>query len=119
MTEQPTPKPNDGAAIADLVIADILARKRVGVERYSVALQAHNGRDALLDAYEESLDQSKYLKQALVERADHRVEGAAVERASVVAFLKRQADNMADAAPALALLDAVADIERGRHLRKR
>ena len=36
--------------------------------RYGTALQPHNGRDALLDAYEEALDLAMYLKQAIVER---------------------------------------------------
>jgi len=35
-----------------MVIADIEARRQVGVQRYGTALQAHNGRDALRDAYE-------------------------------------------------------------------
>lgn len=43
-------------------------RDRIGRERYGVPLTAHNGRDALQDAYEEALDQSVYLKQAMVER---------------------------------------------------
>ncbi|MGK3981223.1 hypothetical protein WMF38_57030 [Sorangium sp. So ce118] len=84
---QPDPKPTNGTPIADLVIDDIQKRKQIGIKRYGVALQAHNGRDALLDAYEESLDQTKYLKQALVERADHRAEGAAEERAAIVEFI--------------------------------
>jgi hypothetical protein len=113
---QPTPKPNDCAAIADLVIADIQDRKRVGVERYGVALQAHNGRDALLDAYEESLDQTKYLKQALVERADHRAEGAAEELASVAAYLRKEAAILWGP-QAAALIGAAANIENGHHRR--
>lgn len=35
-----------------------------------IALQPHNGRDALRDAYEESLDLVCYLRQAIEER-DH------------------------------------------------
>jgi hypothetical protein len=53
-----------------MVIADIEARKQVGLERYGTLLQAHNGRDALMDAYQEALDLAVYLRQALEER-DH------------------------------------------------
>lgn len=68
LQEQPAPKPNDGPVLWDLVIEDMRARNRVGRERYGVPLQAHNGRDALRDAYEECLDMAVYLKQAIVER---------------------------------------------------
>jgi hypothetical protein len=65
---QKMPVTNDRPAIQDLVIADIQARKAVGLERYGTLLQAHNGRDALLDAYQEALDLAIYLRQALEER---------------------------------------------------
>jgi hypothetical protein len=65
---QPDPEPNDLPAIGDLVIADIRARMAVGLERYGVALQPHNSRDALRDAFEEAIDLSKYLRQLLYER---------------------------------------------------
>lgn len=65
---QPLPLPNDRPAIQDLVIADILKRKELGIRRYGTPLQAGNGRNALLDAYEEALDLAVYLRQALEER---------------------------------------------------
>lgn len=43
-------------------------RRRLGIERYGTPLQAHNGRDALRDAYEEALDLANYLRQAMEER---------------------------------------------------
>jgi hypothetical protein len=49
---------------------DLEKRERLGVERYGTALYPRNGRDALLDAYEEALDLACYLKQALVEREE-------------------------------------------------
>jgi hypothetical protein len=67
-SEQPAPAPNDSVPVWDLVIADMRERDRVGRERYGVPLQAGNGRDALRDAYEESLDLAVYLRQALAER---------------------------------------------------
>lgn len=69
MNSQPAPVANSNQHIADLVCADIMDRKAAGVAKYGVALQAGNGRDALVDAYQEALDLSQYLKQAIEERA--------------------------------------------------
>ncbi len=49
------------------VIADIEARKEIGLKRYGTLLQAFNGRDALLDAYQEALDLCQYLRQCKAE----------------------------------------------------
>jgi hypothetical protein len=68
--DQPLPTKNDGPAMQDLVIADIEARKAVGLARYGTLLQAHNGRDFLRDAYEESMDLTLYLRGLIYER-DH------------------------------------------------
>jgi hypothetical protein len=67
-TEQPSPVPNDRPSIQAAVRRDLIARERLGVERYGTPLQPHNGRDALRDAYEEALDLACYLRQALIER---------------------------------------------------
>lgn len=76
--EQPLPVATDGPHIHDLVALDVRAfvylgdeqvaldlagRKQIGIERYGQPLQAHNGRDALRDAYEEALDLLVYLRQ--------------------------------------------------------
>src|SRR3990172_7491558 len=66
--EQPAPQANAEPAIWDLVMADMAARDKVGLERYGVRLQPHNGRDALKDAYAEALDLCVYLRQAIYER---------------------------------------------------
>lgn len=66
--DQPPPIPNEGTPIWDLVMADMAARKTLGIERYGTPLQAHNGRDALVDAYQEALDLCCYLRQAIEER---------------------------------------------------
>lgn len=68
MRDQPAPKPNALPAVWDLVIKDMAERDRVGRERYGVQLQPHNGRDALVDAYQEALDLAVYLRQAIFER---------------------------------------------------
>jgi hypothetical protein len=65
---QQLPIPNNSTDIQSMVIEDINTRRQLGIRRYGTALQANNGRDALLDAYEEALDLTMYLKQALVER---------------------------------------------------
>lgn len=66
--DQPLPVPNERPDIQSMVIEDITRRREIGIERYGTALQAHNGRDALRDAYEEALDLAMYLRQALEER---------------------------------------------------
>ena len=58
---QPMPT-GDGDPIHDMVARDIMARKDVGTERYGMPLIAQNGRDQLLDAYEESLDLAVYIR---------------------------------------------------------
>ena len=54
--------------VGDLVKADIEKRIAKGVETYGERLQTHNGRDALIDAYEEALDLCMYLRQVIEER---------------------------------------------------
>lgn len=56
-------------SVQSRVITDIEDRIRLGISRYGTALQTFNGRDMLLDAYEEALDLAIYLKGALLERA--------------------------------------------------
>lgn len=55
-------------SIQAMVRTDLEAREKWGRKLYGSSLYPHNGRDALLDAYEEALDLCCYLKQALVER---------------------------------------------------
>lgn len=66
--EQPKPISNDSTPIWDLVRADIDERDKVGRARYGTPLQAFNGRDALVDAYQESLDKVVYLRKEIEER---------------------------------------------------
>ena len=65
---QPAPIPNDSQPIVDQLIQKLQERKKLGIERYGVALQADNGRDALQDALDEALDLTVYLMQAIAER---------------------------------------------------
>lgn len=66
--DQPPPIPNQSIPVWDLVIADMKERDHVGRERYGTPLQTHNGRDPLVDAYQEALDLVVYLRQAIEER---------------------------------------------------
>lgn len=66
-TDQVAPTPNDRPFIQDLVIADIEKRKQHGITKYGTALQSGNGRDTMLDAYEEALDLCIYLRGVLDE----------------------------------------------------
>lgn len=67
--DQPLPVANDLPIIQDLVVDDVRARQDLGRRRYGTAgLQAHNGRDPLLDAYQEALDLATYLRMCMYER---------------------------------------------------
>ncbi len=66
-TPQPPPLPGK-LVIADLVRADIEERVVMGLDKYGTLLRAHNGRDALMDSYQEALDLMFYLRQAIAER---------------------------------------------------
>lgn len=65
---QSRPVANEGPAVWDLVISDMRQRDQQGEKKYGTRLQPFNGRDALVDAYQEALDLTVYLRQALFER---------------------------------------------------
>jgi hypothetical protein len=67
--EQAAPEANHLPAVWELVLADMAARDADGRQKYGVPLQPFNGRDPLVDAYQECLDQSVYLRSAIYERA--------------------------------------------------
>lgn len=64
---QENPTKNELPCVQDMVVADIEARKQVGIERYGTVLQPWNGRSSLMDAYQEALDLAIYLRQLLYE----------------------------------------------------
>ena len=66
VTDQPTPK-GEGREIGELVLSDIEDRIKKGVETYGEPLKANNGRNPLIDAYQEALDLAIYLRQAIEE----------------------------------------------------
>lgn len=64
---QPAPTPGR-ESVTDAVVADLQTRREHGKLKYNTELQTHNGRDAMVDAYQEALDLVLYFKQALMER---------------------------------------------------
>lgn len=64
---QPAPKPGQ-QMVMWAVISDLQARAEMGKKKYGGYLMTHNGRDALMDAYQEALDLVMYLRQAILER---------------------------------------------------
>lgn len=102
-TPQPAPIPRDTPSMHDLVMQDLVpgterlvaedleARKQFGLTKYGTILQAFNGRDALMDAYQETLDQLVYLKQVITEHPSDAFLPAAYSKALQVAvFLRRR-----------------------------
>ena len=67
--DQPDPETNENQTdVTTEVVKDLEKRAEYGKEQYGTRLKSNNGRDALLDAYEEALDLCVYLKQELIER---------------------------------------------------
>jgi hypothetical protein len=66
-TPEPPPIANNNPSIHDLVIKDFEDRKQFGLEKYGKPLQAGNGR-SLVDAYQESIDLTCYLRKELEEQ---------------------------------------------------
>lgn len=58
------------------VMADMAARIAKGADEYGEPLTTFNGRDALVDSYEEAMDLAVYLKQAIMERDARGAEAA-------------------------------------------
>lgn len=67
-TKQPRSIPNDNPCMWDLVFADMVERDLLGEKKHGVRLQPFNGRDVLIDAYQEALDLVVYLRQCIYER---------------------------------------------------
>ena len=65
--EQSAPKPSSGDVWL-LVLKDMEERRQHGIEKYGVPVQPHNGRDPLVDAYQEALDLCVYLRQEIEQR---------------------------------------------------
>lgn len=66
--EEPTPKQGK-VDVWPLVVADMQERNEIGKVKYGTPLQTHNGRNGLVDAYQEALDLVVYLRQRIEENA--------------------------------------------------
>jgi hypothetical protein len=65
---RPEPAPRPGSQdVTDLLIAFLRQRAEAGQQKYGRPLQTNNGRDALMDALQESLDLCQYLFQRVLE----------------------------------------------------
>lgn len=76
-----------GDTIDRLVLADMESRDQLGRARYGTPLTTHNGRDHLIDAYQEALDFAVYLRAWLEEHPDNRTIG-------VANLMRRRVDTM-------------------------
>lgn len=64
---QPMPMRGE-AKILPLVVSDLIDRSEMGFKKYGTYLESDNGRDALMDLYQELLDAVMYCRQVLSER---------------------------------------------------
>lgn len=65
--EQQPPKKSTGDVWL-LVLKDMEERRLHGIEKYGVPVQPHNGRDPLIDLYQELLDACVYIRQEIEQR---------------------------------------------------
>lgn len=64
---QPAPINDSGVVVVDSVIRDMCDRKQFGLVKYGTTLCANNGRNTLIDVYQETMDLMIYLKQHIIE----------------------------------------------------
>ena len=82
---QPSPQPSPGSlqeAAHWLVCADLLERAAMGQAKYGTPLTVDNGRNHLIDAYQEALDLLCYLRMA-IEAQKQQQSPLTMERASL------------------------------------
>lgn len=80
--DQPAPEKNDTRPIWDIVIEDMKQRNEEGVKKYGTPLQIFNGRDSLVDLYQELLDAVVYTRQKIEEQKYFQDNFEALEQAS-------------------------------------
>jgi len=66
--KEPDSIKNEEPCVWDLVLQDMTTRDKMGEIKHKKRLQPFNGRDVLVDAYQEALDLVVYLRQAIYER---------------------------------------------------
>lgn len=70
---EPMPTGN-GQPVLPHILKDFNARAQMGLLKYGTLLRIDNGRDCLMDAYQELLDLVMYTKQKLLERTSAMIE---------------------------------------------
>lgn len=91
---EPAPQHNDNPSCHDLVMKDMQDRKAFGLNKYGTILQPENGRNFLVDAYQEVLDLAVYLRGAIYEQENRQptIEAVAIKlECGVVMSLPRPA----------------------------
>lgn len=91
--EQPQPH-GTGAPVGERLIELIRERTKLGVEKYGEPLTTHNGRDAMLDAIQESIDLNQYLMQVLMESEDEVCRLTKEQIKPLADFLMQQSDTI-------------------------
>jgi hypothetical protein len=70
---EPPPGMISSDALAAIMTAEMAERDETGRQRYGTPLTTHNGRDHLVDAYQEALDLAVYLRAYI---AEHRLDSS-------------------------------------------
>lgn len=102
-TDQVGPVKTTNVRIVDVVIEDVVAkfgpynssqlcndlkdRAEAGFDRYGMYLAPNNGRNSILDSYQEILDCSKYLRNSLAEKWDQEVYSFYQKTLEIASFL--------------------------------
>lgn len=71
MSDPATPEPSpqgDGDMVLFYVLGALLERAKMGRGKYGTFLKTGNGRDSLMDAFQEAADLLMYLAQTIMER---------------------------------------------------
>ncbi len=83
----PQPDPREGRqSVTDAVVADLHERRDGGIKKYGGELKNGNGREALVDLYQELTDAVLYLRQELMEDEDREEAKVELEKAKVTLF---------------------------------
>jgi len=67
LKSQDDPIKNNNVSIWELVFEDMRNRDMEGYKKYGIHLQPFNGRNSLIDVYQEALDLVVYLRQLIYE----------------------------------------------------
>lgn len=105
-TAKQPPPTGDGIDVTESIIAlpvvgdelaqDFARRSLKGRLEYGTSLKTHNGRDAVVDAYQELLDAAVYLHQAWLELPEARTEWDPYSRRDLLKSLRDESIRMAE-----------------------